>query len=32
MAARGALLLAMLFSLFCYFLEFDRIGRAMDGQ
>jgi hypothetical protein len=32
MAARGALLLATLFSLFCYSLEFDRIGKAMDDQ
>lgn len=30
MAARGALLLAVLFSLFCYSLEFERIGKAME--
>jgi hypothetical protein len=28
--ARGALMLAMLFSLFCYSLEFERLGRAME--
>ena len=30
MDGRGALLLAVLFSLFCYSLEFERIGRAME--
>lgn len=30
MGARGGLLLAVLFSLFCYSLEFERIGREME--
>ncbi|RXF72987.1 hypothetical protein [Hansschlegelia zhihuaiae] len=30
LVARGALLLAALFSMFCYSLEFDRLARAMD--
>ncbi len=30
MAARGSLLIAILFSLFCYSLEIERIGREME--